>query len=43
MSHTMSPTRHDTYVERRKAERERNTARKRARNAKRMERHAFTN
>lgn len=42
MSHTMSPARHDTYVERRKQERERNTARRAARNAKRTERHAFS-
>jgi hypothetical protein len=42
MSHTMSPARHDSYVERRKQEKERNTARKRARQSKRMERHAFT-
>ena len=41
MSHTMSPTRHDTYVERRKQERERGMARKAARNNKRAARVAF--
>lgn len=41
MSHTMSPARHDTYVQRRIIERERNTARKNARNSKRAERVAF--
>jgi hypothetical protein len=38
----MSPTRHDAYVERRQAEKERNSFRKAQRNAKRKERAAFT-
>ena len=42
MSHTMSPSRHDTYIERRRAEKLTKTARKAQRNAKRMERSAFT-
>lgn len=41
MSHTMSPARHDTYIERRKQERERNMARRAARQSKRTERAAF--
>jgi hypothetical protein len=41
MSHTMSPTRHDTYVQRRITERERSMARKAARQSKRAQRAAF--
>lgn len=41
MSHTMSPTRHDTYVERRKQEREAGKARKQARQSKAAQRAAF--
>lgn len=41
MSHTMSPARYDTYVQRRIAEREAGKARKAARNSKRAERVAF--
>jgi hypothetical protein len=41
MSHTMSPARHDNYIERRKAERERNSARRAARRSKGKERAAF--
>lgn len=41
MSHTMSPARHDTYVQRRQTERERGMARKAARNNKAAQRAAF--
>lgn len=42
MSHTMSPSRHDTYVERRRAEKLSKTERKNARRSKQRERSAFS-